>query len=192
MCEFDSRSVSCSRARFIYSHRAAVAQNSADLVVKIHNRRELSIPFSRDPKRPIKQLKLYAQHGSTEWKYQVSAVPSDRAFRFIAPEDGSYALAVQAEFLDGTTDRPVDQLVPQLRFIVDTAAPKIAVHAFAVGDLAGVEWDIIDENLDANSIRLEYRWPGMADWRPIDPGSSFAHAISVPGFSDPSSALRSV
>jgi hypothetical protein len=155
------------------SQNSAYSQIQSDIIVKTFNGREMTIPFKTDPKKPIKQLRLYAQHGSSEWKYLASAKPSDKVFRVVAHEDGEYALSVQIEFQDGTTDVPVDRLTPQIRILVDTAPPKIQIHAFSVPDGAGVEWDITDDNIDPSSIRLEYRWPGQLDWRPIDQGVNF-------------------
>ena len=57
---------------------------------------------------------------------------------------------------------------PGLKVCVDTQPPTIRLRALAPRDgEVGVEWDVRDENLDAISLRLEYRLPAVAEWLPL-------------------------
>ncbi len=136
--------------------------------------RDFFIPFKVDPKRPIKELRLFAQRNGSEWEYLTTALPTQKGFKFTTNQDGTYAMAVQTIFQDGSQDPPRDQLQPDAKVVIDTVPPKITVRPYSTNDgAAGVEWDIVDDNLDPSSIRLEYRWPNMVDWAPIDRGISF-------------------
>lgn len=83
-------------------------------------------------------------------------------------------MTVQTVYLDGSTEPTREQLRADLKIVIDTNPPRISVRPFSTPDgAAGVEWEIVDEYIDLNSIRLEYRWPGMVDWAPIDKGVQF-------------------
>jgi hypothetical protein len=136
--------------------------------------RQFFIPFQADLQRPISELRLFVQRNGGEWEYLTSAQPTQKGFNFFTNQDGTYGLTVQTVYKDGTTEPPRDQLKVDKKIVIDTVPPKINVRPFSTNDgAAGVEWEIVDDYLDSTSIKLEYRWPGMADWAPIDRGISF-------------------
>jgi len=136
--------------------------------------REFFIPFYADPKRPIAELRLFAQRNSGVWEQLATAQPNQKGFTFRCTQDGSYGVTVQTIYKDGTPEPTTDKLQAEMRIIVDTQPPKIALRPFSAADgVCGVEWDITDDYLDSSSIRLEYRWPTMVEWAPIDKGVSF-------------------
>jgi hypothetical protein len=136
--------------------------------------RQFFLPFQADPQREINELRLYVQRDGGEWSYLTSAQPTQKGFNFTTNQDGSYGMTVQTVYKNGTKEPAQDQLRAELKIVIDTVPPKIALRPFSTPEgAAGVEWDIVDDHLDANSIRLEYRWPGMADWAPIDKGVHF-------------------
>ena len=162
----------CAALAATFANRGQSQSAAPDPRVRYTKVREFFIPFQADPKRPITELRLYAQRNGGEWEYLTSAQPSQKGFNFFGKQDGAYGLTVQTLFQDGSKDPPLDQLRAELRVVIDTAPPKIDIRPFSTADgSAGVEWDIVDDNLDVNSIRLEYRWQGMVDWAPIDKGA---------------------
>jgi hypothetical protein len=54
---------------------------------------------------------------------------------------------------------------PQVRVVVDTVPPTVTLRQAPAQDgSVGVVWDIRDDNLDPQSMALEYRLPGSTDW----------------------------
>jgi hypothetical protein len=151
------------------------AQNApADVPVSYTRLRQFFIPFTADPKRPITELRLFVQRNGGDWEYLTSAQPTQKGFNFFTNQDGTYAMTVQTVYQDGTSEPTREQLSPQRKVVIDSAPPRITVRPFSTNDgAAGVEWDITDEAIDVSTIRLEYRWPGMVDWAPIDKGVQF-------------------
>lgn len=151
------------------------SQNPAnDVRVSYTKLRQFFIPFKAEPNRPVTELRLFVQRNGGEWEYLTSAQPTQKGFNFFTNQDGTYAMTVQTVFQDGTTDPTREQLRADLKVVIDSVPPRITVRPFSTSDgAAGVEWDITDEAIDAATIRLEYRWPGMVDWAPIDKGVQF-------------------
>lgn len=136
--------------------------------------RQFFIPFSADPKRPISELRLFVQRNGADWEYLTSAQPTQKGFNFFTNQDGTFNMTVQTVYQDGSTEPTREQLRAELKVIIDTAPPRIALRPFSTPDnSAGVEWEVTDEYVDPASVKLEYRWPGMVDWAPIDKGVSF-------------------
>ncbi|HEY8505728.1 MAG TPA: hypothetical protein VIL46_14180 [Gemmataceae bacterium] len=130
------------------------------------------IPFQIDPsRRDMRELKLFASRDGGPWQEVARSAPGQNGFDFRAAGDGSYTFAVQAISADGTREpERLDQLRSHLRVVVDTRAPEVALRAMhGRPGTAGVAWDVRDEYLDDRSVRLEVRWPGQADWMPVDP-----------------------
>jgi hypothetical protein len=51
---------------------------------------------------------------------------------------------------------------------VDTQPPVVNLHSVQnPNGAAAVEWEIRDDNLDVESLRLEYRLPGGSEWTPL-------------------------
>lgn len=136
--------------------------------------RQFFIPFQADLQRPINELRLFVQRNGESWEYLTSAQPTQKGFNFFTNQDGTYGMTVQTIYKDGTMEPARDQLRAEKKIVIDTIPPRINVRPFSTNDgAAGVEWEATDEHIDPASIRLEYRWPGMVDWGPIDKGVQF-------------------
>ena len=156
------------------SSRSSAQIASGEERIRYTKLKQFFIPFQADPKRPITELRLFVQRNGTEWEYLTSAQPSQKGFNFFTNQDGTYGMTVQTVYQDGTTEPARDQLRAELKVVIDSTPPKINLRPFSTNDgAAGVEWDIVDDHMDPASIRLEYRWPGMVDWAPIDKGVQF-------------------
>jgi len=154
----------------------SVGQQSrpADERVFYTNKRQFFLPSSADPKRPISELRLYVREDAGTWQYLTSMQPNQKGFNFTTSKDGQYQMAVQAVFQDGSTEPSREQLRAEYKVVIDSIPPRINVRPFSTPEgSAGVEWDIIDDAVDQSTVRLEYRWPGMVDWAPIDKGVAF-------------------
>jgi hypothetical protein len=105
-----------------------------------------------------------------------------KGFLFEAPRDGDYEFAVQFVYSDGSVAPKTEQLVPEVRAIIDTIPPRVQIAA--VGN--GVEWLATDDNLDTRGITLECKWPTSTEWTrindkpsdpPFKPSDSYAWRI---------------
>jgi len=129
------------------------------------------IPFQTDPsEKRLKQVQLYySTDQGQSWHPYTSVMPEQKFFDFTASADGVYWFAVRTVDADGRGNPLTMQGVrPGLKVCVDTQPPTIRLRALPPRDgEVGVEWDVRDENLDAISLRLEYRLPAVAEWLPL-------------------------
>lgn len=139
-----------------------VAVSAAPADVWPFNQRNFNIPIAmNDPARrkEIKEMILYssADQGRT-WNTVAVGAPDKEFFPFNAPADGLYWFALCIVDRQGNRD-PVDitKTSPQ-KILIDTVKPLLRiVGAERQGDEVLVGWDIQDENLDVNTLKLEYR-----------------------------------
>jgi hypothetical protein len=133
------------------------------------------IPFATDHSNGrVIELRLYASHNSGPWVLTGKAKPEQKGFEFRTDQDGPFAFAVQAVKAGEILDPPLNDLRASLRVVIDTQKPQATLRGFVEqGGAAGVEWNVTDDNLDPNSIRLEYRWPDQPAWLPLDKDVAF-------------------
>lgn len=129
------------------------------------------IPFNTDPsERRLKQVQLYysTDQGQT-WHPYNHVTPDQKFFDFQASGDGVYWFAVRTVDADGRGNPLTMQGVrPGLKVCVDTQPPTIRLKPLPSRETeVGVEWEVRDDNLDAISLRLEYRTPGLVEWLPL-------------------------
>jgi hypothetical protein len=135
--------------------------------------RTFRVPFNFDPNdRRTQQVLLYSsEDNGRTWNYAASANPADRSFPFTAQHEGWYWFAVQTKDVDGREVPERNALQVGLKVSVDTLKPQATLRAVAPREgTVAVEWDVQDENLDALSLRIDYRPSGSrneADWRPL-------------------------
>ena len=127
------------------------------------------IPFDPVTAR-TQEVALYV---STDFgrKYQkvTTAGPNDKEFRFQAQGDSWYWFAVQSRDADGRFYPPdMSQAQPALKVCVDTHPPAISYFRLLApqNGQAGVEWEVIDPNLDPTTLRVDYR-SANSDWMPL-------------------------
>jgi hypothetical protein len=115
------------------------------------------------------RLRLYAQVNGGPWEPVAEASTAQRGFEYKAPRDGKYVLGVMGVYNDHTQPASPDFLKPEMRVIIDSRPPTIVLRpTVPQGGVAGVTWDIADENLDLRSFSLEYRWPGQPEFLPLE------------------------
>ena len=85
----------------------------------------------------------------------IDAESKKRGFRYASPGDGQYDFALQLEYANGDLSPRTADLTPRYRVIVDTRPPL--VRAARTGR-TGIQWEVVDENLAANGVRIEARW----------------------------------
>jgi hypothetical protein len=130
------------------------------------NKLTFRIPFQVDPgDKRVSQVMLHVSEDLGRTYQQVAiANPGDKGFTFTARHDGWYHFTVQTMDQERKLYPPtVDGTTAGLRVFVDTVSPIVKLRplpGLRPGE-AGVEWDLQDESLDLNSIRLEYRAPGQ-------------------------------
>jgi hypothetical protein len=129
------------------------------------------IPFQTDPgERRIREVQLYvSEDQGRTWQQVGTAPPTQRFFNFTARRDGWYSFTVRTiDTEDHGYPATLDQATPRLKVCVDTQPPTVSLRAVQnPNGAAAVEWDIRDDNLDVESLRLEYRLPGGSEWTPL-------------------------
>jgi hypothetical protein len=137
------------------------------------NKRFFNISFNSG--RDVQMVRLYmsTNQGAT-WDVYKTAGPSDRGFDVRVNHDGTFWFASQTAFNNGNySPATVAQLKVEQIVIVDSEPPQINLRSTAPEPLSGnevkvgVQWEIRDDNLDLNSIRLEGRYVGQTFWTPI-------------------------
>lgn len=135
--------------------------------------RVFRIPFqtSQPNDRRLREVQLFVStdRGVT-WRSAATAAPDQGFFQqFTAPQDGLYWFAVRTIDLQGRSYPASDnELRAGLKVLVDTVPPTVVLEALPPqGNSVGVRWDVRDDNLDVNSIRLETSPPGANQWAPL-------------------------
>lgn len=141
----------------------AQAQAPGPKSMMIHyKKRSFSIPFNVDPadRERLKLVRLaYSSDYGRTWQPGSQATPDRLSFHFRAPNDGEYWFTVQTVDEQGRVHPPKDAPIePRLKVVVDTAPPSLVLRAGARdGNKATVTWDARDENLDLETLRIDYR-----------------------------------
>lgn len=137
------------------------------------NTKKFQIPIrvKQDRKEDIKELVLYVSRdkGKT-WEISSKAAPSQEAFTHHAKEDGNYWFSVVVVDHKGKQEPPeihagnVGQKV-----IVDTQKPEIRLKAEKVGEEIRVKWEIKEDGIDLQSLKLDCKIDGSdaSEWVPI-------------------------
>jgi hypothetical protein len=135
--------------------------------------RSFRVPFTYNPgdRRQQRFLLYVSQDNGRTWTYAATANPADGSFLYTAQHEGWFWFAVQTQDADGRYSPETSALQAGLKVCVDTLKPLVTLRPVAPREgTVAVEWDVQDENLDALSLRLDYRPAGSrneADWRPV-------------------------
>src|SRR5262245_34573833 len=127
----------------------------------------------------VQSLKLYvAPPGSRDWQLHATATPNQARlvpgssnlqgnFDVRLDREGTYDFSIMTVYSDGkSAPESVEQLTAEQRVVIDTRPPDVGLRAAAPRQRAdgstvvGIEWQISDDYLDQNSVRLEGRWAG--------------------------------
>jgi hypothetical protein len=128
------------------------------------------IPFkAKAGDRPLSQVNLYySPDQGQHWEPGATARPADNEFSFTAPRDGLYWFTVcTIDTANRRHPESPEQGEVMLHVVVDTQPPRVDLRVLPPRpDALGVQWDVSDDNLDLNTLRLDYRAPG-GPWQPL-------------------------
>ena len=112
------------------------------------------------------QFQLIAEKGISELDELVDLnnKQSRRGFNYVARGDGPEEFALQFVYANGDTVPATGNLVAQYRIVFDTRPPLVRI---STPTATGVSWSIDDENLVADSIKLEVKYANQLDWFPV-------------------------
>jgi hypothetical protein len=172
---------------------AAKAQQPIQPQMLYARQRVITIPFDPDPTEAhrLKQLQLYYSNDlGKSWHLGATAAPEQRKFIFNAEGDGLYLFAVQTtDFNNRVYPERMDGITPQLRIVIDTVPPSISFKPLPPRpNEVGVAWDVRDDNIDLSlpdTIRLEYRAAGSANWLPLFRAPGASQVFWNPGTNGP-------
>jgi hypothetical protein len=133
--------------------------------------RTFRIPFQPQPnEQRLREVQLlYSTDQGRTWRHYATSAPEQAYFQFTAPADGLYWFGVRTIDQQGRAYPLRDaDLRPGIKVLVDTIPPRVTLRALPPqGNSVGVEWDVRDENLDLNTLRLEYLPAGSAQHLPL-------------------------
>jgi hypothetical protein len=139
----------------------------------IHARdRQFKIPFNSKPAERARlqeiQLHVSTDRGN-EWRQVAKVGPQAEFFPYTAREEGEYWFAVRTLDREGRLHpRLMTGVAPGLRVVVDLTEPLIRLRSLAPSpDEVGIDWEITDEHLDLDTLRVEFRLASSADWFPV-------------------------
>ncbi len=153
----------------------------------VRRSRIFQMPFSLPTadKARTQQIKLFVKPDQGgDWQLHATAMPDQLRydprnrleigeFDVRLDRDGAFKFAVMTVFTNGSSEpATVDQLGHDqtMTIVVDTRPPNINLKALpprAKGDgstVVGIEWNVEDDNLARNTLRLEGRWWGNVNW----------------------------
>ena len=127
-------------------------------------------PIDPLQRQRLREVLLYTSNDrGASWRHYDSARPEQQSFVFEAPTDGEYWFALATIDQEGRMQPPsMVGVAPEMRVIVDTIAPDVRLRAgrSKAGSLA-VDWQILDQDADLRSFRLEFRASGSDRWQAI-------------------------
>jgi hypothetical protein len=151
---------------------AARPQASADRVLPFKSR-SFRIPFQVDEadRDRIKEVQLWVSTDlGRSWRHAGQTTPDQTAFpTYHAPREGEYWFAVRTLDIRGRL-YPTDEahVNPSMKVLVDTTPPTLDLAPNGRrGSRASVRWEVRDENLDPQSLSIEYKAEGARDWRQV-------------------------
>src|SRR5262249_18628588 len=109
----------------------------------------------------ISEIRLYeAAPDGKNWNLHGSIIPGSPGFPFKADEDRAYYFKVAV--VDKATKKQVPEDINRdgeiKCIVVDTVKPKLQVRSIErQGDEVTVRWDLIEQNPDFATFKLEYR-----------------------------------
>lgn len=142
--------------------------------------REINYPVQIDALKALKpapvKLRFYAAQNRGQFDL-VAEKPLDslevinpdtgsRGFKFVSPGDGEYEFALMSVYADNDTNPRLKDLQAQDRVVIDTRPPGVSVGLVSRTE---VEWEVQDENLKPDGVRVEVRWAGQSKWTTISP-----------------------
>jgi hypothetical protein len=126
--------------------------------------RAFRLPFNIiEADRPrYKQVQLWASVDGGDYQKVDTKDPEAKAFFFRAAKDGEYWFAVRTlDTKNRLIPSDVEDVEPNMRVIVDTTVPAMNLDALPRrGSIASVRWEVVDDHLDLESLRLEFQAEG--------------------------------
>jgi hypothetical protein len=135
------------------------------------NKANFRIPFQIDPaERRIRDVQLHvSEDQGKRWDHVATAKPNERFFSFTATHDGWYWFTVRTvDFEDHGYPATLSGVQPRLKVCVDTQPPVVTLRPVqSAAGPAAVEWEVRDDYLDLDTLHLDYRLAGTAEWVPL-------------------------
>lgn len=134
--------------------------------------RNFKIPFNVDEsdKEKLREVQLWvSEDKGVGWETKSRITPEQPpSFSFRSSHDGEYWFAVRTIDLSGRALPERGEVEPSLKVIVDTVPPSLIIEQDGRrGSMASVHWEVRDENLNLNSLVLEYQQEGGRSWHQV-------------------------
>jgi hypothetical protein len=148
------------------------AKRSSRAKTIYHKSRAFRIPFEieANDRARLTEVQLYVSEDSGfTWRMVSRTTPDNPFFTYRTTRDGEYWLAVRTRDKEGRLYPGEDETVePSMKVIVDTVPPSLVLEPDGRrGSRVAVRWEVRDENLDKQSLVLEYQAEGASAWRQV-------------------------
>lgn len=159
------------------------------------NRQAFRIPYQYDPREisrlGAREIRMFvSRNQGRQWKHVQSVTPQTGRFEFRAETDGEYWFSVKTVDRDGQLHPGGSSIQPGLAVVVDTVKPTLEIDLReAQPGRVALDWMVIDQSVDPDSLVLEFTQTGMSDWRPVAVKSA---ATGTTTWSVPSGGLVAV
>lgn len=121
-------------------------------------------------RRTVSAIRLYVSEdqGKT-WFRHSDGAPDTRVVTFRATKDGSYWFSIALVGRDGKqSPADIKTVDPGLRVVVDTTAPNLTLKPVrSKSGKRGVRWEVVDENIDFQSLRLAAWEESGTAWKAV-------------------------
>lgn len=135
------------------------------------NKQQFRLPFNLDDRerQRLREIQLFVKYNGDGWTCKETALPTQKAFTFRAPQDGEYWFSIVTVDKGGRpTPADVSKEPPALIVVVDTQQPDVQVSAASHGGEECLRCDVKDANPDPSRVKMEYQTHDHA-WRPLEP-----------------------
>ena len=147
------------------------------------NKTRFRIPFRYDATEiqtlGAREIQLYVSNDlGVQWRLAGRVAPNQGKFDFDAPQEAEYWFSVRT--LDGQSQlHPSGEFQPGLKVTVDTTPPslELALKQPAAGQV-DLTWNMVDQNPDPASLRLEYQ-AGGGQWQRLNVASQINGETSL-------------
>lgn len=134
--------------------------------------RNFKIPFNIDEedKGRLRDVELWvSEDNGVKWERKSrQSLDQPPSFPFRSAHDGEFWFAVRTIDDKGRALPERGEVEPNLKVIVDTVPPSLVIEQDGRrGSTASVHWEVRDDNLNLNSLVIEYQQEGGRGWHEV-------------------------
>lgn len=150
---------------------SGVAGGGEDVIYMSNHTFEIPVSVNPMSRREIREIVLLvSRDAGNSWKQVDAITPKKDRFSFHASKDGHYWFAIRVDYKNGKVEPPKPRVAGSMNILVDSTNPDIDLTTKRSDHTVEVAWEIVEENPDNSTLRLEYQTPEMMFdnvWTPV-------------------------